>query len=193
VVMGYNSTFNSSGNAVKVFVEDDVMVWGGSNVTAQIQSKKDIHAIGWIRSTINMKGLFIAKNINGLTNVNWNKFDFPVSCEMETTPVPEIVEQNKAGEIIPEDLPLVEFVKIKAFPNPFSELLRFEFVSPRSTHARIEIFDIKGRKVKTVFDADVESDVNYNAEFVPTSETSGVYFYRLTLGQEVFDGKVIYK
>jgi hypothetical protein len=50
-----------------------------------------------------------------------------------------------------------------------------------------------GRKVKTVFDAEIEGNITYNANFEPTTEISAMYLYRLILGDEVFNGKVIYK
>lgn len=129
LVVGYNSTFNSAGNAVKVFVDGDVLVLGGSSVTAQIQSAKHIHAMGWYFRSINMIGLFIAKKIHGFISVNWNKFEFPSPFEIEE---PVIVDN-------------------------------------------------------------IEGNVNYDAEFAPSSQVSGMYLYRLTLGDEVFNGKVIYK
>jgi hypothetical protein len=47
--------------------------------------------------------------------------------------------------------------------------------------------------VKVVFDQAVEGGVNYNAEFRPNSNMSNMYFYRLTLGEETYNGKVLYR
>ena len=88
------------------------------------------------------------------------------------------------------------FVKesnLLVYPNPFTERLQFEFVSPKDANASIDIFDVTGRKVKNVFNNFIKGGVNYNAEFVPLSAVSDMYIYRMTLGESVYYGKVIYK
>ncbi len=83
--------------------------------------------------------------------------------------------------------------ELMVYPNPFSDRLRFEFVSPVDADARIDLFDVTGRIVQTVFKNPVRAGVSNQADFVPNSTVNGVYFYRMTLGQEVFNGKVVYK
>jgi hypothetical protein len=53
---------------------------------------------------------------------------------------------------------------LNVFPNPFTERLRIEFVSPEDVNARIDIYDM-----------------------------TGIYVYRLILGDKVESGKVIFK
>jgi hypothetical protein len=96
---------------------------------------------------------------------------------------------NKSAEL----QPLVKYSSLKVYPNPFSSKLMFEFVSPEDTHARIDLFDAAGRKVRTLFDSPAEGGVYYNAEFKPTSEVSGMYFYKMTLGEAIYNDIVIYK
>jgi hypothetical protein len=80
---------------------------------------------------------------------------------------------------------------IKVYPNPFIDRLLFEFVSPDDTQAHIDVYDITGRLVRTVFDGTVEEGVTYNAEFIPAESSTGIYLYRLLLGDMVYTGKVI--
>ncbi|MGQ7871069.1 MBG domain-containing protein, partial [Sunxiuqinia sp. sy24] len=79
-----------------------------------------------------------------------------------------------------------------AYPNPFTDRLKFEFSSPVTTTARLDMYDANGRLVKVVFDQPVEAGVNYNAEFAPNSNMSNLYIYRLTMGSEVINGKAMY-
>ncbi|HKJ41636.1 MAG TPA: hypothetical protein VKA27_06045 [Sunxiuqinia sp.] len=88
--------------------------------------------------------------------------------------------------------PVFETSSLNVYPNPFQDRLVFEFTSPFTTNARIEVYDVVGRLVKTVFDKPVEAGVNYRAKFKPISRMSNLYFYRMTLGADVFNGKVIY-
>jgi hypothetical protein len=86
-----------------------------------------------------------------------------------------------------------ETSSLLVYPNPFTDRLLFEFSSPVTAEARLEVYDATGRLVKVVFDQAVEGGVNYNAEFRPNSNMSNMYFYRLTLGEETYNGKVLYR
>jgi len=50
-----------------------------------------------------------------------------------------------------------------------------------------------GRLVNTVFDLPVKAGQEYNAEFRPDAQVSGMYIYRATIGEQVFNGKVTYR
>ena len=86
----------------------------------------------------------------------------------------------------------IDTPELKVYPNPFNNKLCLEFVSPSDANAILDIFDATGRKVKTIFEGHVEGGVLNNAEFIPTTSVNSIYFYRMTLGEEVFTGKMIY-
>ena len=90
-------------------------------------------------------------------------------------------------------IPVVEESSFKTYPNPTSQSAKFEFASPEDTHVRIVIYDMTGRMVKTVFDNPIMGGVNYKVEFVPESQISGMYIYRMTIGEKVYNGKIVYK
>jgi hypothetical protein len=59
--------------------------------------------------------------------------------------------------------------------------------------ARIDLYDMTGRLVKTIFDQPIEGGVNYEADFKPETIISGMYIYRMTMGDAVYNGKVVFK
>ncbi len=75
----------------------------------------------------------------------------------------------------------IEKTELKVYPNPFSDKLRFTFVAPESVNARIDIYDLTGRIVNTVFEQPVERGVRYEAEFRPEADIDGMYIYRITM------------
>jgi hypothetical protein len=87
----------------------------------------------------------------------------------------------------------LEVAELNVYPNPFSEKLKFEFVSPESVNARIDLYDMTGRLVKTIFEQPVEGGASYEAEFRPESIVSGMFIYRVILGEAVHNGKVVFK
>jgi hypothetical protein len=50
-----------------------------------------------------------------------------------------------------------------------------------------------GRMVKTIFEQPIEGGTMYNAGFKPETIISGMYFYRMTMGEAIFNGKVVFK
>jgi membrane associated rhomboid family serine protease len=101
--------------------------------------------------------------------------------------------KTKSAEIVTGIETEFKLAEYKVYPNPFAERLRFEFVSPESCNARIDLFDMNGRLVKTIFEQQVEADQYYEAEFKPETIISAFYVYRITLGDLVQNGKVIFK
>ncbi|HSO86869.1 MAG TPA: T9SS type A sorting domain-containing protein, partial [Draconibacterium sp.] len=77
--------------------------------------------------------------------------------------------------------------------NPFSDKLRFEFVYPESVNARIDLYDMTGRLVKNIFEQPIEGGVSYEAEFKPDAIISGMYIYRMRMGDAIYNGKVVFK
>jgi hypothetical protein len=106
------------------------------------------------------------------------------------TYIPGSSEESKSAEIL---VPKVVFSDFKVYPNPFSDRVRFEFTSPVATQAQIDVYDMLGRKVQTVFEGPAEGGVTYNVYFKPETVISGMYIYRMTLGQAVYNGKLVYK
>jgi hypothetical protein len=104
-----------------------------------------------------------------------------------------IADNTKSAVIADQIEPVFEKADLKVYPNPFSEKLRFEFVSPESVSTRIDLYDMTGRLVETIFEQPIEGGVNYEAEFRPETIISGMYIYRMTMGDAVYNGKVVFK
>lgn len=87
---------------------------------------------------------------------------------------------------------LYEPHSLKVYPNPFSGNVFFEFVPERDAQARLELFDMLGQKITTLLYIPVNKGVMNKVEYKPDGINSGFLFYRLTLGDEVTAGKMLY-
>lgn len=83
-----------------------------------------------------------------------------------------------------------------AFPNPTNSSTTISFTIPETSgkvHARLEVFDLTGRKVSTLANGEFEAGF-YSADWHPADGTpNGLYVYRLSAGGEVLGGKMILK
>jgi len=100
-------------------------------------------------------------------------------------------------ELTPEEIRNLptDFALKQNYPNPFNPTTVIEYTLPKAAHVKLEIFDLMGRKVRTLENAMVPAGryrLIWNArndagERVP----SGIYFYRLQAGDYVSMKKMV--
>jgi PKD repeat protein len=76
------------------------------------------------------------------------------------------------------------------YPNPLSLATSISFDVATSDHVRLEIFDVVGRRVAVLADA-VFGVGRYDLIWDASGEPSGVYFYRLAVGDQVQARKML--
>jgi mono/diheme cytochrome c family protein len=84
-----------------------------------------------------------------------------------------------------------EKATVTVYPNPFTDRMYFVVSSPTDAQALIEIFELNGRKVSTVFNDQIGGGKPYTIDFVPVKSAQSTYLYRVTIGEQVFYGKLI--
>ncbi|KAA3636002.1 MAG: T9SS C-terminal target domain-containing protein, partial [Calditrichaeota bacterium] len=70
------------------------------------------------------------------------------------------------------------------YPNPFNPTTTISFSLPQSGNAQLEVFNLLGQKIKTIFDGQADAGLN-TVTWDGTNNSgqtvaSGIYFYRLT-------------
>ena len=69
-------------------------------------------------------------------------------------------------------------------PNPFNGISRFDFILPADADVSLDLFDLRGRRVRTMIDERLGAgrhDVTLDARGL----AAGTYFYRLKVGERV--------
>ena len=86
-------------------------------------------------------------------------------------------------EIDEGEAPPSNFVLFQNYPNPFNPTTNIEFLLPKSGHVKIEIYNIRGQKVKTLVDQYLKAGrklVDWDGKDDNGNDvSSGIYFYRL--------------
>ena len=80
---------------------------------------------------------------------------------------------------------------VHVYPNPFRENAHVEFVIPEPRYVTLEIFNITGLRVATLFEGRVGADetqrLNLSAESLP----NGIYICKLTIENKVITKRII--
>ncbi|RMF64571.1 MAG: T9SS C-terminal target domain-containing protein, partial [Bacteroidetes bacterium] len=105
-------------------------------------------------------------------------------------PAGELRGQIRPGEVVATAIEQLTDVVPGAYrlaqnyPNPFNPVTTITFDLPRTTRARLDVYDVLGRTVAVLLDARLTPGT-YAVTFDATALPSGVYFYRLTAGDVV--------
>jgi hypothetical protein len=73
-----------------------------------------------------------------------------------------------------------EFSLYQNYPNPFNPSTIIRFNVEKSGPATLELFNVLGEQVETLFSGFAEAGRQYSATFDATHMTNGAYFYKLT-------------
>ena len=89
--------------------------------------------------------------------------------------------------IVSVETPTMKTTLYQNYPNPFNPTTTISFYLPGREHVVLVIYDVQGRRVRTLFDKNADfgrHDITWDGKDdrgVPVS--SGVYFYRLVVGK----------
>lgn len=71
-----------------------------------------------------------------------------------------------------------------AYPNPFNSSVTIEFVLLKDQKISLEVFDLTGRRVATLFDERIRAGVHVR-DWRPETSASGLYFARLSTDEGI--------
>jgi len=80
------------------------------------------------------------------------------------------------------------------YPNPFNPITNIRFAIPEGGHTSVVIFDVKGRKVRTLVDAQLPA-ATHSVQWRGQDDrgrnaAAGIYFYRVTSGDHSAVGRM---
>jgi hypothetical protein len=80
---------------------------------------------------------------------------------------------------------------INAYPNPYNSEVNFQFVSPVSGQAALEVYDVVGRRLSVVFSGRVDANIQRTATYKVPALQRIPLFYRLSVDGKTVVGKVL--
>jgi hypothetical protein len=129
-----------------------------------------------------------------------------ITLQKKHTPIPvastrvEIVDAllNESTPLIEEheyDSEIVRFALGPVSPNPFAEAAVISYSAPKATGLSIDIYDVNGRLVQTVYSGQVDAgthQVTWDGRDSSGSKVArGVYFCRMNAGEFAATEKLV--
>ncbi len=90
-----------------------------------------------------------------------------------------------------ETIGMIENTLLYALPNPAEGISTVVYRPASSTRALLELYDIRGVLIATIFNRDVEGEQVYSSQFDASHLPNGVYFYRLSTPNHVAVEKLL--
>ncbi len=82
-------------------------------------------------------------------------------------------------------------VTVTAYPNPFSDNINFQIETKQSGQGSLEVYNMAGQKIKTVFSGYLNAGSQRFKMNVPTNQRS-VLFYIFRMGDQKAAGKILH-
>lgn len=112
----------------------------------------------------------------------------PRALDNTETSVDNLVQSENTAPILKSEF------SVKAYPNPFTDHIYFDLQLPTDSRVRLEIYNINGVKLATLYNESAMAYQRYQFEYSPVNVSSGTLFYRLIIDDKIaFTGKLIHK
>ncbi len=94
-----------------------------------------------------------------------------------------------ATSITPENITTSQ-TTVKAYPNPFSDKVKFELTSPVAGNGNLEVYNMMGQRVKTIYQGFISSGTQTFELNLPTRQIASL-IYVLRIGDKKITGKLL--
>jgi hypothetical protein len=128
--------------------------------------------------------LFASGTYSGVTyTCNANEQTPTGSCPTTTNVITR--KAPTSGQVQSSDL------QVAAYPNPYNSSISFEFISPSTGKASLEVYDLVGRKLAVIFQGNVDAGKQRTINYKVPSAQHVPMIYKLRVGNKTTFGKLL--
>jgi hypothetical protein len=99
----------------------------------------------------------------------------------------------RVGSIREINLNPVKEAGLVSYPNPATDRATISFNLAETGNYRLDLFDIRGAKVKTIASGKGQSDEQLSVELNAADQAKGVYLLRLVTDKQVLSKRIVFK
>lgn len=119
------------------------------------------------------------RQVVAFDNLRWSLTNYPqIRYLLEEGRFNNLTKVEEEGSISQP----TDFILYQNYPNPFNLSTKISWQSPIGSWQTIKLYDIMGREIETIVNGYYEAGFHSTFFIVNSSLPSGVYFYRLTVG-----------
>jgi len=183
-----DNIFNPDFREVIIYAGGNVKVWDRSRVVADIYTLQELEVEeGTPQMPTVMRGLYIAHNIIG---EEYSQFHINPACNCRGQAAAKVSQLEEEKLMTPSVLENPH-ISLKAYPNPFSEKLNIEIISKENSSVKLDIFNVSGQRVITLFEDEMQASESLTIAYKPRSMTGGMVIYRLKSDGGTWYGKAV--
>ena len=112
---------------------------------------------------------------------------------IKSGPVEEVIKSGPVEEAVKsatiEKVAGSEF-SVRAFPNPFSNEVKFVVTVPEAGNGSLELFNLTGQKVKTIYKGHMNAGINSYEISLPVKQSAAL-IYMFRAGEKQLTGKLL--
>jgi hypothetical protein len=97
---------------------------------------------------------------------------------------------SKTVEVVAESMP-VKAITVSAYPNPFTDRVRFTIQSPRAGRATLEVYNVLGQKLAVPFEGQLNAGETRNVDYTAPVNHRSSLIYLLRMNGEQLSGKLM--
>jgi hypothetical protein len=96
-----------------------------------------------------------------------------------------------ASGVINNSIGSISKLSVSAYPNPFRDNVNFVIASPESGKAVLEVYNLFGQKLQTVYEGFIYAGRSQVVQFNAGTTASGVLIYKLRINENQVTGRII--
>jgi|GEM_PF-1511859 len=82
-------------------------------------------------------------------------------------------------------------VNLQVYPNPSPSNVTFSFSVPETTRVTIDLYDIAGNKIETIFEGEALKNMMYRIPAQLNRSHERLFYYKMQAGKEIRSGKIL--
>jgi hypothetical protein len=118
-------------------------------------------------------------------------FDCAKTCSTLTQPCTAVIVSNKQSSDAAEVETAASKLAVSAFPNPFTDRVRFTIQSPRAGRATLEVYNMLGQKLAVPFEGQLNAGETRNVDYTAPVNHRSSLIYLLRMNGEQLSGKLM--
>ncbi|HEU4902988.1 MAG TPA: T9SS type A sorting domain-containing protein [Flavisolibacter sp.] len=118
-------------------------------------------------------------------------FDCAKTCSTLTQPCTVMIVSNRQSSDAAEVETVAGKLAVSAYPNPFTDRVRFTIQSPKAGRATLEVYNMLGQKLAVPFEGQLNAGETRNVDYTAPVNHRSSLIYLLRMNGEQISGKLM--